>query len=305
MGELAYVEEKARSSGRSATPHVESAGAGRPLETDIRTTMEKHFGHDFSSVAVHTDASAARRASAFSALAFATGEHVSFAAGKYRPNNAAGRGLIAHELAHVVQQRTRRATGVQLRPPDSGLDLGDPLERDAERASRGFGDGSTMPYRQAMETLPPVPKPRPAAADLIDTRTRVLPAERAAYDDLRTFLRGLPAQIRTQLTTSNGAEPWLIQDNIYVQGALRLLDELVSELEDETMFVRFDHPTGGKTAAAYDFANNQVSLRPFTGAAERTIVAIDLCWRSLIGPKFNSCKASDIPRIAFRGVRSS
>ena len=78
---------------------------GRPLEPPARAFMESRFGHDFSRVRVHTDAQAVESAHAVRALAYTVGRHVVFGAGQYAPATPTGRRLLAHELAHVVQQR--------------------------------------------------------------------------------------------------------------------------------------------------------------------------------------------------------
>jgi hypothetical protein len=77
---------------------------GQPLDTAMRAFMEPRFGYDFSHVRVHTDELAAESARAVSAHAYAVGQNVVFASGQYAPATAAGRRLVAHELAHVVQQ---------------------------------------------------------------------------------------------------------------------------------------------------------------------------------------------------------
>jgi outer membrane protein OmpA-like peptidoglycan-associated protein len=84
--------------------HRTATGEGRPLPADVRAEWEARFGHDFGHVRVHTDAAAAAAASAVDARAYTVGVDVAFAAGQYAPESAAGRELIAHELAHVVQQ---------------------------------------------------------------------------------------------------------------------------------------------------------------------------------------------------------
>ena len=55
-----------------------------------------------------------------------------------------------------------------------------------------------------------------------------------------------------------------------------MLDLLNADLAGPAISIRFDHPSGAASAASYDFANNQMHIRPFTGAAERTLVAIDM-----------------------------
>jgi hypothetical protein len=77
---------------------------GQPLDPATRSFMEPRFGYDFSHVQVHTDSRAAESARAVSALAYTVGNHIAFNANLHRPYSIEGRQLIAHELAHVVQQ---------------------------------------------------------------------------------------------------------------------------------------------------------------------------------------------------------
>lgn len=85
--------------------------SGQPLDQATRAFMEPRFGHDFSRVRVHTDARAAESARAVSALAYTVGPDVVFGAGQYAPKKAHGQQLLAHELAHVVQQGQARSGG--------------------------------------------------------------------------------------------------------------------------------------------------------------------------------------------------
>ena len=78
---------------------------GQPLDTATRAFMEPRFGYDFSRVRVHADAKAAESARAVDAQAYAVGRDVVFGAGQYAPGTYTGKGLLAHELTHVVQQR--------------------------------------------------------------------------------------------------------------------------------------------------------------------------------------------------------
>lgn len=77
------------------------ASAGAPLGGDVRSSVERSFGCDFSAVRVHEGPQAA----AVGALAYTQGEDIHFAPGAYRPDSTAGREVLAHELTHVVQQR--------------------------------------------------------------------------------------------------------------------------------------------------------------------------------------------------------
>jgi hypothetical protein len=77
---------------------------GQPLDPGTRRFFEHHFSRDFSHVRIHTDAAAAASADAVRSLAYTVGPHVVFAAGRHAPHDDAGKRLLAHELAHTVQQ---------------------------------------------------------------------------------------------------------------------------------------------------------------------------------------------------------
>lgn len=79
---------------------------GQPLDPATRAYMEPRFGHDFSRVRVHTDARAAESARTVNALAYTVVPNIVFNKGEYAPQTTAGKELLAHELTHVVQQRT-------------------------------------------------------------------------------------------------------------------------------------------------------------------------------------------------------
>lgn len=79
--------------------------SGQPLDPAARDFMEPRFGHAFSNVRVHTDAKAAESARAVNASAYTVGRDVVFGAGQYVPGTTKGYRLLAHELAHVEQQR--------------------------------------------------------------------------------------------------------------------------------------------------------------------------------------------------------
>jgi len=91
------------------------ASAGRPLDAPTRTYFEPRFGRDLSDVRVHTGTKADEAAAAIGARAFTTERSITFGSGEYAPHTIAGRGLLAHELAHVVQQLRAPPTGSRLR----------------------------------------------------------------------------------------------------------------------------------------------------------------------------------------------
>lgn len=98
-------------SGESANADLSSlvaqgtSSGGHPLDESTRAFMEQQFAHDFSEVRAHTDSAAAESAQALSAHAYTIGNNIVFGADKYRPQTGPGKRLVAHELAHVVQQQ--------------------------------------------------------------------------------------------------------------------------------------------------------------------------------------------------------
>jgi hypothetical protein len=161
-----------------AQPGMSSAlpapGAGAPLPADVRTFFEPRFQRDFGDVRVHTGAHAAASAQSFNALAYTRGRDIVFGEAQYAPGTSAGRRLIAHELAHVVQQNQSAPLGGNavdsLRPSTS------PGEQPVQRLVRrsllngcGAGQNPFAADRRASTLLT-------NAIDRIDTAS----AERAA-----------------------------------------------------------------------------------------------------------------------------
>ena len=101
-------------------------GAGTSLDSGVAARLSGSLG-DLSDVRVHTDDTADKLNRSVSARAFATGSDVYFASGEYSPGSPAGDKLIAHELAHVVQQRGSSASG-----PLTVSQPGDAMEREAD-----------------------------------------------------------------------------------------------------------------------------------------------------------------------------
>ncbi len=104
-----------RSGSEESAPLRESmmsayGGSGQPLPDGVRSYFEPRFGRDFSHVRVHENTRAARLSRQLSAQAFTHGQDIYFGAGRFDPVNPGGRRLLAHELAHTVQQ-SRGVTG--------------------------------------------------------------------------------------------------------------------------------------------------------------------------------------------------
>ena len=98
--------------GSAAVANAASAvrTGGVPLSRHLRGMLEPRFGQDLSSVRVHTDSGAEGAAQSIGARAFTLGSHIAFAKGEFRPTDRDGQHLLAHELAHTVQQGSVAST---------------------------------------------------------------------------------------------------------------------------------------------------------------------------------------------------
>lgn len=114
---------------------------GQPLGGAARAFMEDRFAHSFGNVRIHTDAEAARSARAVGAAAYTVGRNVVFDHGRYAPDTASGRRLLAHELTHVVQQRGATAGGAGGLRIDSSHSAG---EVEADRISAAIESGHSQ-----------------------------------------------------------------------------------------------------------------------------------------------------------------
>jgi hypothetical protein len=131
----------APSSGTAAAA-LRGLGSGRPLDSGSRSFMEPRFGRDFSGVRIHTDAAAAHAARTLHANAFTIGGDIHFAEGKYRPDTAPGRRLLAHELTHTVQQGGQG--GAVARSVEGVSDPHDASEREAESVAAAVAGGAMV-----------------------------------------------------------------------------------------------------------------------------------------------------------------
>lgn len=130
---------------------------GMELNPAVRSPMERRFGHDFRNVRIHADGQGAESANAVGAKAYTVGNHVAFASGEYAPQSVKGKHLLAHELAHTIQQSAAGATSLGARnlpliQPDEAT------ERQAKAAAehvmeRGRGPVTNAP-RPALSRAP-------------------------------------------------------------------------------------------------------------------------------------------------------
>jgi hypothetical protein len=121
-----------KAAGNAAVSDLLAGGA--PLPPALRRDMEQRFGCDFSTVRIHDGPGAEAATKGLSAKAVTIGSHIAFDAGRFAPDTSDGRRLIAHELAHVVQQ----SRGGSASPSIDGTG---PLESDAARAGRAAAGG--------------------------------------------------------------------------------------------------------------------------------------------------------------------
>lgn len=145
VSQTVHAEGQVRQ-GTGVQPVRLPSSGGKPLDGETRLSMLSHFGHDFSHVRVHTNSEAAQVADALNANAFTVGKDIAFAAGRYRPDSPDGLRLLAHELAHVVQQRRFASVG----PPYRLSQRQDPAEREADSLARSFGSRERFVIRHTV-----------------------------------------------------------------------------------------------------------------------------------------------------------
>jgi len=133
------------SKGTPPIVHEVLRSGGQPLTPEVLALMETRFGHGFGHVRVHTDSRAAESVRAVHALAYTVGRDVVFGAGQYAPATGRGQRLLAHELAHVVQQRSATPHPESVRIGDAAA----PHEREADAVAEQVLRGETPPALNA------------------------------------------------------------------------------------------------------------------------------------------------------------
>ncbi|MEU9047002.1 DUF4157 domain-containing protein [Kitasatospora sp. NPDC048343] len=123
---LRQQQESEEAPVQRSTVHQVLRSPGRPLADGVREEMEARLGADFSSVRVHDGPAAAHSAAEISARAYTSGEHVVLGRG------GTDRHTLAHELTHVIQQRSGPVAGTDHGGGLSVSDPGDRFERAAE-----------------------------------------------------------------------------------------------------------------------------------------------------------------------------
>jgi uncharacterized protein DUF4157 len=149
------VQLQQASAGPTATVDpATDLGAGVAMDSRTAARMGEAFGESFTDTRIHTESVAASKTRELGAMAMAMGTHVAFAPGEYRPGTRSGDALLAHELAHVVQQRGS-APVVQAR--SIAVDASSDLERDADSAATAVvarlhsGGSAKVPIRPTLD----------------------------------------------------------------------------------------------------------------------------------------------------------
>jgi hypothetical protein len=133
---VSTIQAKAKSGGvkNAADPQniQRELGDGEPLSSGVRSRMESAFGTSFSHVRAHTDSNASTLSNRVNARAFTVGRHVAFGQGEYKPGTMLGDALIAHELAHTLQQKNASTSVDKM---EEGTENYNQLESDADQAA--------------------------------------------------------------------------------------------------------------------------------------------------------------------------
>jgi uncharacterized protein DUF4157 len=127
---------EARRADHDADSGARPTGTGERLPEGVQRYMEDRFGSDLGEVRVHTDSDAQALTSARGASAVSIDREIYFAKGMYAPGSTAGRALLAHEIAHSLQQKLAAGGGTA----DSAN-----AEAEAQRVARAMEEGEPLP----------------------------------------------------------------------------------------------------------------------------------------------------------------
>jgi len=147
-------------------------GSGQPLAPHTRSRMEASFGRDFHDVRIHTDSQSQKLAEELGARAFASGKDIFLREGAHQPHSAKGQELLAHELAHVVQQDAAGKGGAP--------GIHHALEAEADAAGHAVVTGKGVRVNQAYHS---------PAVQLQKVETKEAPKAKEASLDMGTPLK--------------------------------------------------------------------------------------------------------------------
>jgi hypothetical protein len=271
-----------------STVHDTLASSGRPLDSAARAYFEPRFGQDFSDVRIHTDAQASSAARDVEARAFTVGRDIVFGAGEYTPVGDEGQRLLAHELAHVVQQKggggilQRACLGAPLCSAPAATLENFVAETQADPTNVSKADKR----HKACSKVPPSPA---CTSDGHGARATALTALLAAHYPARLALitgifvdKDMPSAYGAYTSECSSFEPprpgggrcTFVPDTLEVQarqyrgGAARVggmtraawLTETLATLTHETEHARFDAAVLPDPSASCKFADHESNL---------------------------------------------
>ena len=145
-----FPEQTSTPSAAPQVVHEVLGSPGQPLDGAAREFFEPRFGHDFSRIRVHTDARAAESARAVGARAYTVGRQIVFGSGQYGSTAGEHARLMAHELAHVVQQGASPSAKVLRRQPQqSTVQVG----KDVKQLPQGAGGSGAIIYEYTARAM--------------------------------------------------------------------------------------------------------------------------------------------------------
>ncbi|MDO0934852.1 DUF4157 domain-containing protein [Streptomyces sp. DG2A-72] len=207
--------------------HQVLGSAGKPLAGPVRQEMEARLGADFSDVRLHTGATARSSAAGIGARAYTSGSHIVIGEG------GGDRHTLAHELTHVVQQRTGPVAGTD---DGNGLRVSDPSDRFEREAEANASRVLSQPLSQAPAEDHPAQPPRHRAAEpSVQRRPQPKPAEEEGdhthvdpdYPGLRLILdREKSAKTNETIFQLSGTEQRVIFDEGGDFGYIKADDDL-------------------------------------------------------------------------------
>lgn len=215
-----------------AAPKVQEAlrSGGQPLDAAARSFFEPRFGRDLSRVRVHSDAKATASAQSVNALAYTVGSDIVFGSGQYDSGSQAGRRLLAHELAHVVQQDFGGGPGggapaslIQRQPPAG------------DGATAAPGD-SAEPATPADPNAPPAQLP-PQHAERVEHLAEMkedIDEDMRQREELQQQYRALPPDATGAQRENLKGELTHFETNIEteIQARIDLTTEAIQDLEN-------------------------------------------------------------------------
>jgi hypothetical protein len=171
--------------------HDVVGSSGRPLDSDVRTDMEQRLGHDFGDVRVHDDSAAAASAQAVNAHAYTVGSNIVFQRDRYDPGSTEGRTTLAHELTHVVQQRSGPVDGTSA---PGGIKVSDPSDRFEREAAANAERAMSAPTGPAAAVSAAAPAVQRHEADQNEDAVQGLFVQRQGEEEEEEPVQGLFVQ---------------------------------------------------------------------------------------------------------------